>query len=136
MPSEKSPRECAARVTLRSAASRAREYALSLLYSVLRLQPRIDAARRLSPSQYLSVTSISDCSASSSREPSGTCSVSTSRLSAGLALAASGASKGGQAVARVDRPFRPARPHQPLPEELAAHEGLVKALKNAMWAQE
>lgn len=55
---------------------------------------------------------------------------------AGLALAGAGAAKGGPAASRVERPFRPARPHQPLAEELAAHEGLVKALKNALWAQD
>jgi DNA polymerase-3 subunit epsilon len=57
---------------------------------------------------------------------------------AGLALAGVGAggAKGGPASSRIDRPFRPARPHEPLPEEIAAHEAMVKGLKNAMWVQE
>ncbi len=34
---------------------------------------------------------------------------------------------------RAERPFRPARPHAPAPEELAAHDAFVKGLKNAAW---
>lgn len=35
--------------------------------------------------------------------------------------------------ARTERSFRPARPHSPSPDELAAHEAFVKGLKNAAW---
>lgn len=34
---------------------------------------------------------------------------------------------------KVERAFRPARAHAPLPDELAAHEAFVKGLKNAAW---
>ncbi|MBP7334622.1 DNA polymerase III subunit epsilon [Niveispirillum sp.] len=34
---------------------------------------------------------------------------------------------------RAERTFRPARPHAPPPDELAAHEAFVKGLKNAAW---
>ncbi|OIR00757.1 DNA polymerase III subunit epsilon [mine drainage metagenome] len=34
------------------------------------------------------------------------------------------------------RNFRPPRPHQPLPEELAAHEAFLGKLKNPVWSRE
>ena len=34
---------------------------------------------------------------------------------------------------RQNRPVRPARPHQPSPEELALHQAMVGKLKNALW---
>ncbi|HYD71094.1 DNA polymerase III subunit epsilon [Azospirillum sp.] len=56
---------------------------------------------------------------------------------AGLALAAKGTAKGGTAeTARIERPFRPARPHTPSEAELAAHAEMVGKIKNALWVQE
>ncbi|WP_207455725.1 DNA polymerase III subunit epsilon [Azospirillum sp. SYSU D00513] len=54
---------------------------------------------------------------------------------AGLALAAGPAAKGGSG-ARIDRPFRAARPHAPTAEELAAHAELLGKLKNPVWLAE
>ena len=49
----------------------------------------------------------------------------TLELASGLAPAA-GAADG-------ERPFRPPRPHEPTPEERAAHEALVARLKKPVW---
>jgi DNA polymerase-3 subunit epsilon len=54
---------------------------------------------------------------------------------AGLALAGMPAGPV-QAGPRIERPYRPARPHQPSEEELAAHSRLVGGLKNAVWLKE
>lgn len=35
----------------------------------------------------------------------------------------------------IDRISRPARPHQPIPEELAAHQELVGGLKDSLWTK-
>ena len=49
----------------------------------------------------------------------------TLELASGLAAAAG--------AANSERPFRPPRPHEPTPEELAAHEALVARLKKPVW---
>ena len=50
----------------------------------------------------------------------------------GFALAAPGTTaRGGQT--RTTRTSRPARPHAPSPEELEAHEALLKKLKSPLW---
>lgn len=46
-----------------------------------------------------------------------------------LVLAGGPVNASGGAVAKVDRPFRPARPHAPSQEELAAHEAFLKGFK-------
>ncbi len=55
----------------------------------------------------------------------------------GLELAATSAVKAkGPATASVERTFRPARPHDPSPEELEAHKAMVAGIKNAIWTAE
>ena len=50
----------------------------------------------------------------------------------GFALAAPGSTaRGGQT--RTSRTQRPARPHAPTPEELEAHDALLKKLKSPLW---
>ncbi|HYD31828.1 MAG TPA: DNA polymerase III subunit epsilon, partial [Azospirillaceae bacterium] len=49
----------------------------------------------------------------------------------GLSLSASEAER--RAAARIQRVARPPRPHAASPEELAAHEELLKKLKNPLW---
>ncbi len=48
-----------------------------------------------------------------------------------MTLVAAGSARTREAVAA--RPVRPARPHAPLPDELAAHQTLLKAIKDPLW---
>ncbi|GEO80057.1 DNA polymerase III subunit epsilon [Pararhodospirillum oryzae] len=54
----------------------------------------------------------------------------------GLALAASEDRQGAGERVAIERPFRPARPHAPTPEELEAHAAFVGRLKGALWTRE
>jgi DNA polymerase-3 subunit epsilon len=49
----------------------------------------------------------------------------------GLDLAV--AALAGGSLGSVERPARPPRPHEPLPEELAAHVSLIAKIKDAIW---
>ena len=48
-----------------------------------------------------------------------------------MMLVAAGTARANEAAAA--RPVRPARPHAPLPDELAAHQALLAAIKDPLW---
>lgn len=51
----------------------------------------------------------------------------------GFELAATVTTTVAVTAARLQRPVRPPRPHEPLPGELAAHEAFIATIKEAVW---
>ena len=52
-----------------------------------------------------------------------------------VSLGLDGDGPAGRGTAARARVFRPARPHAPLPEELARHEAFVAKIKDALWRE-